>query len=283
MAFAQAWNHGIEEVEVRAPGLAAIDIERIRSFHRRVYHPGNLVLVVLGGFEPGRARELVERHLGGLAGGERPADVDWSSVPRISRVVWDTDTRAYCVAYEPPADRFEKNFLSLWASLWWSRDLRGDQELARHAVMTFSSQWTWPVDLLPMFVYAALQPRADLAEVRRILDERLARARGDSSLVTAVRKMAPHLLSPMPFDWDQVRGQAKGLGARMKMPEDRAAGLVLGNLALQIGQRELFLGSEGPAFLDWLSKLTEAEASAILERSLAPERRLEIQLVPRRK
>ncbi|MCO1580510.1 insulinase family protein [Crossiella sp. SN42] len=58
--------------------LAEVTPEQCREFFRLHYPPGNAVLTVCGGFDPGQARELISRHFGAIpARTVRP-------VPRLS-------------------------------------------------------------------------------------------------------------------------------------------------------------------------------------------------------
>ena len=71
----QSLVYGSDHFEARQPTLASIEsisIDEMRAFHRRIFHPGNLVIGVTGDFEPVAMKSALEKALGGWQAGERP-------------------------------------------------------------------------------------------------------------------------------------------------------------------------------------------------------------------
>ncbi|HSP79550.1 MAG TPA: pitrilysin family protein [Myxococcaceae bacterium] len=52
--------------------LEAATLEEVKAFFRKWYAPANATLVVVGDFEPGRARALIEKYFGTLPGAPKP-------------------------------------------------------------------------------------------------------------------------------------------------------------------------------------------------------------------
>jgi zinc protease len=56
-----------------AATIRHLDRDSVHEYYRTWYRPNNMLLAVVGGFEPDSARVWVERHYGGVAPGELPA------------------------------------------------------------------------------------------------------------------------------------------------------------------------------------------------------------------
>ncbi|MEB2313304.1 MAG: pitrilysin family protein [Sorangiineae bacterium] len=71
--------------------LSAATLGDVRAFFEEYYVPANAVLTIVGDFEAGAARKLVERYFGAIPAGKR-ATVPEASVPPLERVVHETKT-----------------------------------------------------------------------------------------------------------------------------------------------------------------------------------------------
>jgi zinc protease len=89
-----------------ADTLKALRVSEMRDYYERFYHPGNAVLVVSGDFEPARALELVQRHLGSIPAGRPYAQADAFRAPAEPQrgeqrltLRWDDAGSRLCIAW----------------------------------------------------------------------------------------------------------------------------------------------------------------------------------------
>jgi zinc protease len=93
-----------------ADTLKALRVSEMRDYYERFYHPGNAVLVVCGDFEPARALESVQKHLGSIPAGRPYAEADAFRAPAEpprgeQRLLlrWDDEGSRLCIAWPTAA------------------------------------------------------------------------------------------------------------------------------------------------------------------------------------
>ncbi|HIG11470.1 MAG: pitrilysin family protein [bacterium] len=86
--------------------LEAMDVDDMRDFYRRHYHPGNATLVVCGDIAPRRALESVRLHFGGVpalpeANADHPRRPPLGDLSAQVRLLchWDDSSRRLCMAW----------------------------------------------------------------------------------------------------------------------------------------------------------------------------------------
>lgn len=283
MAFGQAWGHGLGKARVRG-GLEDIPVADLEGFHRAFYHPGNLLLVVVGGFGRDEALELVNKHLGSLKPPQTPPPqpVPWAQVPKARTVEWDSQVRAVCLGFPPPEDETDRVVLSLWGNLLMQR-LMADRQVQAAVSSVFCTNQLWGVGTLPFFVYATTKPNTDLQQLQSLLSESLqsivAAKPGDAE-VAQLRLMAGQLGQVSGLTWEAVRQQAQSLATQMGQDPQQATGMVMGNVAIQLGAQELSLGADSARKVEALKALTAEDLSRLLRRTLDPARQFVTLLAP---
>ena len=163
--------------------LDGATLEDVEAFFRTYYTPANAVLTIAGGFDPRRARDLVEKHFGPIPGGRRPAA---KRVPRVSggraleAVIKDSVAlpRLYLHFYAPAPG--EASFFDAEAAAYLFADGRGSL-LHRSLVMdarvaSSTAGWFFPsVGISSLVLSVTGQPAVPLEKLRsaalRCLDE----------------------------------------------------------------------------------------------------------------
>jgi predicted Zn-dependent peptidase len=286
MAFSQAWRHGMSKAQVRG-GLEEIPVAELERFHRAFYHPKNLTLVVVGGSQRDEALQLVKKHLGSLRPAETttPQPIAWTKVPRETTVQWDSTVRVVCIGFPPPDEDKDRLLLSLWGNLLTQR-LMTDQEIRGAADAVFCTNQMWSVGTLPFFVYATAKPNVGLPQLQRLLAARLqgiAAQQPTNAELTQLRLMAAQFTQDPALSGDAVRQQAQSLASQLGQDPKQATGMVLGNVAIQLGVRELLLGGDTAGQAQRLQSLTADDLHRLLQRALAPSRQFVTLLVPAEK
>jgi len=283
MAFNQAWRYGMTKTKVRG-GLEDIPVADLKRFRRASYHPRNLVLVLVGGFERDEAMQLVTKHLGSIEASDAgPLQlVSWPQLPKQMTVQWDGKVRAVCIGFPPPDDIKERVLLSLWGNSLMRR-LMSDKEIRGAADAVFCTNQSWSVGTLPFFVYATAKPNASMPALQRLLAARLQSvvARKPSKAeITGLRLMAAQFARVPELNWDTIRRQGEAAASQLGRDPDDAAGLVMGNMAIQLGVRELLLGSDSVHVAKTLRAVTADDLHRLLRRTLDPSRRFVTILMP---
>ena len=239
MALFQSWNHGVTEVRVRR-GVDQLPQSRVEAFYRTQYRPDQLTLAIAGKFSKDDAVAWAREHLGPIEnqGAEQKA-LNWSTTPASARVTWDVDLHALCVFAAPPADAKERALLSLWGTALFER-LAAYPELRELAHMSFVSNTTWPVGELPFFVYATARKAEFAPKIQQALIEFLRDAPqhlGDD--VKTMRTLASLSRYDQAPAWKELQAQAVAYAQSSRRSEQDAMAMVLTNIALQWGMREV--------------------------------------------
>jgi len=94
--------------------VEAIGTEQIREYYKRHYMPNNAIAVVVGDVDASRARDLVEKHFGGIPPGPLPPPVVTVEPPQLGERRFQLrkpgDTRYLMAAYPNPALIHEDNY-----------------------------------------------------------------------------------------------------------------------------------------------------------------------------
>jgi predicted Zn-dependent peptidase len=286
MAFNQVWQHGMSQARVRG-GLEDIPPADLERFYRAFYHPKNLVLVLVGGFNRDEALQLVNKHLRNLPSPQTPPtpSLSWAKVPKETTVQWDSKVRAACLGFPPPDDVKERAFLSLWGNLLMQR-LMTDREIQGAADSVFCTNQLWGVGTLPFFVYATAKPDVNPLQLQRLLMARLqsiTSAKPGNTEMTQLRFMAAEFARPPELKWDAIRQQAQALAAQLNQDPRQATGMMLGNIAIQLGVRELLLGSVPAPQVQALQSMTADDLHGVIKRTLDPSKQFVTTLVPMQK
>lgn len=283
MAFNQAWRHRMNKAQVRG-GLESIPVADLEQFYHNFYRPQNLVLVIVGGFKRDEVLSLVKKHLGGIRSPETipPKPNIWSQVPKEMTVQWDSKVRAVCIGFPPPDDAKERLILSLWGNLLMQR-LIMDQDIQQSADSVFCANQMWSVDALPFFVYATAKSQMSPSRLQRTLTARLqsiaAQKPSDSDIVQ-LRFMMTQFAQEPDLRWDQIRQQGQLMARQMGLDPKQGASVALMNTAIQLGIRELLIGSQASQHSQTSQPLTADDVHRLLQRTFDPSRQFMTVLIP---
>ncbi len=283
MALNQAWHHRAEHALVRG-GLEAIPLGDLIAFHRAAYRPQDLVLVVVGGFDRSEALALVNKDLGIIprSPAAAVAPIAWGEAGRQATVRWDSKVQAVCVAVPPPEQTDERLLLSVLGNMLMQR-LMADRQVTGAADAVFATNITWSCATLPFFLYATAKPASDLSALQGLLAARLqalATQPPADAEVAPLRAMALEYVGDPRLTWRDIQRQARMIAGQLRQKPEQATGMVLGNLGIQLGMRELLLGSDGASLAQGLEALTAEQLQAILQRTLDPAKQFATLLVP---
>ena len=283
MAFSHAWRHGERKAQVHE-GLEHIPVADLERFYRASCHPQRLVLVLVGGFERAKALELVQKHLGSIqpSDADAPQPLPWSEVPKEMTVEWDSSVRAVCIGFPPPDDVKERLLLTLWGNLLMQR-LMTDTEVQGAADAVFSTNQAWGVGTLPFFVYATAKPHVSVEQLRDVLTARLrsmTAAKPGEAEMAQLRLMASQFAQEPALEWGVIRQQGQAAASQLGRDPEEAAGLVMGNMAIQLGLRELLLGSDSARVAKSLQVAPADDLYRLLRRTLDRSRGFVTVLMP---
>ncbi len=281
MALCQFWRHDAREVRVRR-GLEDISVEKLETLHRELYRPDELIVAVVGNFEKSEAIELAKKHLGPLKSPDRSKRnaVNWPAVSSAASVVWDVEMHAVCIAAPPPESAEDRIIISLWGTLLAQR-LSMDAEIKGVSHMVFSSNTTWPVGRIPFFVYAAATSEENVPKLRELIAKRLAETVTTFPATDGmqVRMLAAQYSGPPVPSWSEVQKQAATLAKTIGQDAESVTSMVLGNLALQWGLREMFgLGGSGAKLSS--ESLTDERIAKVVRETLEASRLRVVTLSP---
>ncbi len=280
MAANQAWRFGAHEALVKG-GLVEAPIDRVRAFYTDRYTPSNLTVVIVGDTTRAEVEKIAGETIGRVTRRE-PAPsqpIEWANA-RDTTMRWDSSARVVIIAYPPPADETERLALSL-RGLLAMQAFSTDPDLRKDAMMVLGSSHICPVGDLPFFVCATLTPGADAGAGERID----ARTRAilckepSAAEMMQTRGFLDQMLKPAPLTASLVRQQARQIGPRMGLTEERAIGMVAGQMALHLGVGEMLLAGQGDA-ADGVKRMSGEHIAAIVKGTLNPERRIVTRLEP---
>ncbi|MFQ5512632.1 MAG: M16 family metallopeptidase [Candidatus Krumholzibacteriia bacterium] len=276
MAAHQAWRFGSNAVTL-ASGLETIPEEEIAAFYRTHYHPRNLVIAITGGVSAERALALVRESFDdlGLPEPGRIRPTDWSGLPPVAEVTWDSPVSAVFVWFEPPGDELERRVLSLWGNLA-RLHLVQDVEISAVARFVMAPSHVWPVGRLPFFVYASVAEGYTARQVHRAIGDRLeeiARKMVEGDGAAQLQSLVRQLELQGTLGKKSVDAQMQFLTEQRGMEEDRARDQVFLQHSINAGVRDGFFGGDVTAGIEELKRVDEAQLRSILERALDETKR----------
>jgi predicted Zn-dependent peptidase len=164
MAFNQAYNHGITEIPVYG-GVRDLTVDDVQRYRRANYRLSDMVVVVAGDFDPGRATELINKYFGSIVEEplERttpaPADEDIAAQ-------WDLPANVMFFVYPGPyRDEAERIVLTMFGN-FLSRQLKANNDLLADVKATFCSGTIQPVGDTPFFVFVQIHAGRSTEDVR---------------------------------------------------------------------------------------------------------------------
>ncbi len=100
-------NYGKSTIGNRSD-IERVPIENLRAFYKKYYQPDNIVLIVAGKFDEGKALERIQKHFGPIPRPSRKLDTTWTEEPpqdgeRLVTLRRVGDVGAVEVAYHIPA------------------------------------------------------------------------------------------------------------------------------------------------------------------------------------
>src|SRR6267142_673193 len=107
-AAAYNWhNYGKSTIGNRSD-IERVPIENLRAFYKKYYQPDNIVLIVAGKFDEGKALERIQKHFGPIPRPSRKLDTTWTEEPaqdgeRLVTLRRVGDVGAVEVAYHIPS------------------------------------------------------------------------------------------------------------------------------------------------------------------------------------
>jgi predicted Zn-dependent peptidase len=283
MAFNQSWRYEAPFAPVRG-GLESIPIDQLQSFYRAAYQPANGLLVLAGGFDKAQAVALLKRTVGSVPVPKEQAlrPIDWSNVVQQKTIRWDTKVKAMVAAFPPPTNSFDRLVMNLWGTLLL-QTLARDQELLQNCDFIYSTSQSWTTGLLPFFMYVALKPNAPGAVVQRQLIDRTEMLQTYIPVakdIVQLQALITELTASPQVEWSLVQKQSGLLAERLKQPPEKALSLFLGNLALQLGMRELLFEGITPQDMQRIARLNSSEVQKVVFKVLDPGARILTGLLP---
>lgn len=184
--------------------LEGANLDDVRAFHRDFYGPNNAVIAIAGDVTPARAKELVQRHFGGIARRAVPPRADFSEpLGTAERRLVQSDALAQVPALAaawkmPPRGHADQAPLAVLgevlaegnASLLYQGLVKG-RELALNVDNLWGLAGPWDYDGPTLFtLFALYKPTTTADAVLAAVDEELQRVRSggvDPALLRAVK------------------------------------------------------------------------------------------------
>jgi hypothetical protein len=278
MAAAQAWRHAATYANVRK-GIESAFPDALRAFHARHYHRGNLTLVIAGPVERKTAEEAVRRHFADLPSpNAAPQPIAWDKASRHSQVVWDGPATVLYFAY-PPSGNLAERMLATACFDAIRPALTNDADVLRLASAVDFSGLVWPVGRSPSFAAFTLRPGVSWKEAEPKLRDRLRAALANLRAEALAPSLPMYAELPWKLDAQFVRGNLEPM-TRQLGSQDRAYDAILGNAAIQIGLREVWLGKERKKPLQEATVLLQNSFEQFRARIFAENKEVVTALVP---
>lgn len=279
-AAVQSWRHGRDRADILS-GLEEWDLAEASAFISRTHTPSRLVVAIAGDLEPAVVEAEAARLLGAIPAadpGPEPAEIRYSHLPPDTELQWDVDASAVFVLYPPPTDPEETLALTLWASTLYPTlsQAMGD---ARYSVATNST--IAPVGRLPVFAFSGVSPGDDSGQAASKLAGLIeAAAANPATSIAQARGMGAMLERSLEEGMTNAANQAGRDRLAAQVGAEQAERLVIGNTALELGLQWHAFGEAGAARLAALRARDAGWWRAVIQRTVAPERRVVTRLVP---
>ncbi len=278
MAATQAWRHSEKSARVLG-GLEGVPLSELEAFRARYYHRANLTLIVTGSVSRDRVFEAVKKHFEELPSPPfKHPSTDWRKVAKQGEIRWDAPATIVYVGFPPPDDPAEQLVMTA-AFQFLEQALSADPEVQALASGVDSSNMIWPVGRCPGFAAFTLKPGVKPDDARAKLTGRLRAA--IPGLEAGALASALPMLAELPWSLEPaaLKSQAESMARQMGSIE-RAYDALLGNTAIQIGLRELWLGSERKTMLERAQALAGDGLAGFVKRVFSEEKRFVTVLVP---
>jgi zinc protease len=184
--------------------LSAARLEDVAAFFRTYYVPNNALLCIAGDFQPGPARQWVEKYFGPLPRGPEPAPRPQPRVPDLStpRHIEMTDAvslpRSQLIWPTVPANHPDEPALDVLASILGElpkenrlfRALMYDRQLAAQVGASHPTHLLTGTFEVSVYARPGVddRPKHQLAELVKLVDAEIERLRKDGPTAAEVRK-----------------------------------------------------------------------------------------------
>lgn len=284
MALIHAWKYQSQSALVRG-GLEEIDRNHLVGFYKDHYRPEKLTLVISGKTTLEEAKELVGRHLGTIPRGNmKRTKIDWTQVPKNSRIQWDAKHSAICVSWNPPADQQQRLLLSILGLEIFQRASQ-NPELKETCHLVATSNPLWKVGELPFFIYALKREDSDLDEVanqlRQFVEDELATVTKKGPMLA--RSLAnQYEMQCNPASWKRMQQTSKIFAAQRGAPQNPIQQVILQD-AFARGLSRQFLGDDPESTLSYLKSVTDEDFQIAIKACVREVNRRVVQIVPETK
>ncbi len=278
MAATQSWRHGLRSAKVQA-GLESAPLSRVRAFHSKHYNRRNLILVIVGPVQRESALKLVKKHFGDLPSPAPAAEpIDWKKSPKLGLVAWDAPATIVYVAFPPPSEPAEQLVMTALVQMA-AQTMQADPQVQELAAGVDSSNMVWPVGRAPGFAAFTLKPGVRHAAAVPLLAVRF-QAALEAQEPNQIVQILPMLADlPWTLDAASLKTNAEQLVQQMGSLE-RAQDAVLGNSAIQIGLKEIWLGPDRAPILERARAIVRDDWKGFLKRAFSEDRRIVTVLLP---
>ena len=197
-------------------------IEDIQDFFRIYYAPNNAVLVIVGDFDTGEARALVEKYFATIPPQSAPPPVDVSEPAEVAAPFETYPDRfaqlpALMLGWKAPARRTPDAYALALAgdllfegesSRLYQKMVKGDEAVV--AVQGGGGERRGPSSL---YLFAIPKPGRTTVEIRRIINEEIARLAAEGPSAEEMEKLRNNLLN------DSVRGRQSTMYRAQRLAE----------------------------------------------------------------
>ena len=276
MAAAQGWRHGIANARVLG-GLAEAPLSALQAFHKRFYSRRNLTLIVIGSQTRDLVLDMVKKHFADLPS----TSANLAVPPRIAgrqAVQWDVPTTILYMGFVPPSGKPEQLVLTA-AFQELGQRLTADSEVQELASGVDASNMVWPVGRCPAFAAFTMKPGVKWIEAEAKLAKRF-RAAIDALSPESLAASLP-MLADLPWTLNAafIKSNAEAMVSQMGSL-NRAYDAVLGNSAIQIGLRDVWLGEDRSVILSKAQEILNKRFPEFVKTALSEERAFVTILVP---
>ncbi|HZH32175.1 MAG TPA: pitrilysin family protein [Pyrinomonadaceae bacterium] len=246
-------------------------IEDIREFFRIYYAPNNAVLVIVGDFEPAEARALVEKYFATIPRQPAPPGVDVSEPEEVA-APFETyldpfaQLPAVMIGWKAPPRRTPDAYaLTLASELLlegessrlYQKLVKGDESVV--AVQGGIGERRGPSSL---YLFAIPKPGRSTEEIRRTINEEIARLAAEGPSAEEMEKLRNTLLN------DSVRGRQTTMYRAQRLAEYT---LYDGDPHLVNTEVERYLAVTPADIRDVVARYLHTDNHALIEITPAPE------------
>jgi len=227
----QWWRYGRQDARIMGR-LSEMPAEELEMLIEARYRPEDLLLVVMGDFDPAAARGEIEEALGDIESRapRRDVELDWERIEREAVVKWDLPKTVMLVAYGAPEDSDERLALSALSATTYGV-VRGPSP-----VSPMTSGRLSPVGDAPVLFMVQLGGDDPMGEARALAERvetlmpTLTQAQGTNALRQMGSIRMPDLEQTIPAVMEM-----------RSVDRERAAMMVIGQITLDLGIAEMLM------------------------------------------